>query len=116
MFTLTLHDRNGTQLNLGDVVRISDGRTWKFFAEVKYLADQQLITPFHTFSFMSVEKCELPTNAIRANETRYGIWHLPNDEPDGGAESFNNYLIEWRQCEYLLETRMWRIQPRTTLF
>lgn len=120
MFTLTLHDCNGTQLNLGDVVRISSGRTWAFYAEVKYLPEEQLITPFHTFSFMSVEKVdEVPANAIRSAEERYGIWHLPTNDPDGGADAFNRYLIEWRQCESLLAKRIFRIQPiggQTSLF
>lgn len=113
MFTLTIHDRSGNELHEGDFVKISDGKRFTFFAEVKYLEDIQVITPFHTFSFHSVEKVsEIPPEAKKSNEERYGIWYIYHEsaEPDEAAERFNRYLTSWRNCEYQLEKRSWRIK------
>jgi hypothetical protein len=111
MFTLHLYDRKGNELKEGDIVKISNGREFTFYAEVKYIAEERIITPFHTFSFHSFEKVDnLPEGAIRSTEERYGIWYLPGEkEQDNEAESYEQYLSEWRQCEYLIDKRYWRI-------
>lgn len=110
MFKLTLHDRNGEELKLGDIVKISLRNEFTFFCEVMYLPDLKVIAPFHTFSFHSFEKCELPTNAIKSQEAHYNIWYLENPEEDSQAEKFNNFLMSWRDCEYRLEERSYRIE------
>ena len=56
MFTLKLFDRKGTELNLGDIVKISDGKRFTFFAEVKYLESEGVITPFHTIILSHLKK------------------------------------------------------------
>ena len=111
MFQLKIYDRNGTELKEGDIVKISNGRLFEFYAEVKYLESEQLITPFHTFSFLSFVKVDrLPDNAVKSTEERYGIWYIPGENQEYiDAEQFNMYLLDWRQCESLLEKRMWRI-------
>ena len=119
MFTLELYDRLGQKLSIGDIVKISDGHKFQFFAEVKYLADEQCITPFHTFSFHSFEKVDkVPENAILLDEKRYNVWSLQDPEIDTNAEAAQHYLIEWRCCEKLLEQRIYRIKLNTqpTLF
>lgn len=113
MFLLKLFDRNGTELQLGDIVMISDGRNFKFFAEVKYLPEEKVITPFHTFSFHSFVKIDsLPKNAIKCTESRYDIWFVIEEDahPDFNAADFEKYLRDWRQCETLMEKRMWQIE------
>lgn len=112
MFTLTIHDRNGNQLNEGDIVEIHNGRHFTFWAEVKYLQEEQTIAPFHTFSFSSVEKVDkVPENAVKSTETRYGIWFLQDQEQhlqeDEGQ--FEKFLASWRECEYQLNQRCYRI-------
>ena len=117
MFKLSLYDREGTELQIGDTVKISDGKDFHFFAEVKYLPEEKIITPFHTFSFHSFVKVnEVPANAIKSDEERYNIWYLYQDdaEPDESAKEFSEYLMGWRQCEHLLEHRYFRINPITT--
>ena len=107
MFKLKLQDRNGIELNEGDIVKISNRHGFTFFAEVKYLEKEGIIAPFHTFSFHSFVKVDkVPDNAIKSTEERYGIWYVPDDvaEVDEDNESFNQYLISWRQCEHLLES------------
>lgn len=111
MFQLTLHDRNGEELRIGDIVRISLRNEFTFFCEVTYFPEAGIIAPFHTFSFHSFEKCELPANVIKSQETRYNIWYLDSPEDDKHAEKFNNYLMSWRDCEYRLEERCYRIKP-----
>lgn len=114
MFKLTIHDRNGVKLKEGDIVKMSDNRMI-FFAEIKYLEKEKVLTPFHTFSFHSVEKVDrLPETAIKSTEERYGIWFMPTTEfEDQGREAFSKYLMSWRECEHLLEKRMWRIEKIT---
>lgn len=112
MFTLTLHDRKGTELNEGDFVKISNGKQFTFFAEVKYLEKEGVIAPFHTFSFHSFEKVdEIPKEAKHSTEERYNIWYLYDEKAakDKNAETFKDYLISWRECEHHLEKRSWRI-------
>lgn len=113
MFTLKLYDRKGTELKIGDIVKISDGNRFTFFAEVKYLEDEQVITPFHTFSFHSVEKVDsVPKEARKSTEDRYGIWYISHGEAekDKGAKKFKDFLMSWRQCEHNIDERMWRIE------
>jgi hypothetical protein len=112
MFKLTLYDRIGNPLNLGDVVKISDGKQFNFYAEVKYLEKEKCITPFHTFSFHSFEKVDsVPEHAKPCNEERYKIWYIPNPEKDEkeNADYANKYLISWRECEHLLEKGHFKI-------
>lgn len=113
MFILKLYDRNGRELNIGDLVKISDHRSqFSFFCEVKWLEDEKVITPFHTFSFHSFEKIDkVPENAIKSTEERYNIWYLYEDQAEHDTEraSFDNYLMSWRECEHHLEKRSWRI-------
>src|SRR5690606_21722707 len=100
------------ELNLGDIVKLSDGRIFNFYCEVKYLEDEKVITPFHTFSFHSVEKVDqVPANAKLSTEERYKIWYVYSDEAelDENPEHGERYLMDWRQCEYLLEERMFQI-------
>lgn len=113
MFILKLQDRKGNELNEGDIVKISDGKSFTFFAEVKYLESEGIITPFHTFSFHSFEKIDkLPEGAIKSKEDRYNIWCLYREdaEEDKEAADFNRYLTSWRECEHHLERRSWKIE------
>ena len=113
MFKLELYDRAGNKLNLGDIVKVSNGREFSFYAEVKYLENEKVITPFHTFSFHSFEKVEsVPEHAKKSNEERYNIWytHSPELDEKDAAEHANKYLIDWRQCEHLLEKKCFRVE------
>jgi hypothetical protein len=114
MFTLELFDRLGQKLNLGDIVKVSNGKDFTFFAEVKYLAEEQIISPFHTFCFHSFEKVnEVPESAVKGSETRYKIWYNPIPAKDSkeSARLAEKYLTDWRVCERLLEQRVFRINP-----
>jgi hypothetical protein len=116
MFTLELYDRNGVKLQLGDLVKVSNGKDFNFYAEVKYLESEQCITPFHTFSFHSFEKVDsVPENAIKSTEERYNIWYLntKDAEADNNAEDGKDYLMSWRECEHNLEKRAFRIKLST---
>ena len=113
MFKLIIQDRNGNPLNESDIVKVSNGKDFTFYSEVKYLEDEGSIAPFHTFSFHSFEKVDkVPENAIRSTETRYGIWFMPSEsiEPDLHAKDFDRYLMSWRECEILLEKRCFKIE------
>lgn len=111
-FFLTLHDRNGVELKEGDYVKIIEHGRFQFFCQITYLPKEQVIAPFHTFSFMSLEKVKsLPKEAIKSTEERYNIWYLPNaEEFEQTDQQFNDYLLEWRQCEHHLDKRCWRIK------
>jgi hypothetical protein len=110
MFILKLFDRKGIELQLGDIVKISNGRHFNFFAEVKYLEEEKAITPFHTFSFHSFEKVErVPDEAIKSTETRYNIWYLPDPEEDSNSEIGEKYLMDWRACEHQLKQKCFQI-------
>jgi len=113
MFKLKLYDRTGNELSEGDIVKISDGRNFTFFSEVKYLSDEKCIAPFHTFSFHSFEKIDiLPDGVIEGkSEPRYKMWYMPeNKEEDTAHESHEQYLMSWRQCEHLLGQDCFRIE------
>lgn len=111
MFTLKLYDRNGTALSFGDIVKISDGKVFTFFAEVKYLEREKVITPFHTFSFHSIVKVDkVPEGAKKSTEERYDIWYIESPEEDTDSESAENYLTAWRECERLMEKGYYRIE------
>lgn len=111
MFTLKLYDRKGQELKLGDILKVSDGREFQFYVEVTYLEKERVIAPFHTFSFSSFEKVKsVPKEAIKSTEERYNIWYLEDKREDKGAAEFENYLMDWRQCEYLLEKGHYRIE------
>lgn len=114
MFTLKLFDRKGVQLNFGDIVKISNGKEFTFYAEVTYLHKEKLIAPFHTFSFHSFEKVDtLPYNAIKATgEERYNVWYTDDPELDlqQNEVAVKNYLIEWRECEHLIEQGVYQIE------
>jgi len=112
MFILKLHDRKGNELKEGDIVKISNGYEFTFFAEVKYIESEGIITPFHTFSFHSFEKVEsIPITAIKSKEERYNIWYLYKNETEKDKEfaNFEKYLMSWRQCEHHLGQRSWAI-------
>lgn len=115
MFRLKLFDRKGIPLNFGDIVKISNGREFGFYAEVTYLHDLKLIAPFHTFSFHSFEKVDvLPDNAIKATgEERYNVWYTEYSELDSeqNAVAVTDYLIQWRECEGLIEQGIYQIEP-----
>lgn len=109
MFILELYDSFGNKLKMGDVVKVSNGRNFCFYAEVKYLEKEKVITPFHTFSFHSFEKIDtLPENLKKATEERYNIWFQDNTEEQ--RISAEGYLSDWRQCEHLLEKGCYRIE------
>jgi hypothetical protein len=112
MFTLTIHDRKGTQLKEGDIVKVSDMGNFNFYAEVKFLEPEKVLAPFQTFSFHSFEKVDrVPDGALKSTEDRYGIWYLPDEvrETYEDGEQFNDYLMSWRACETPVERRAWRI-------
>ena len=114
MFTLKLYDRQGTELNQGDIVKISNGKRFTFFAEVKWLEKEQLIAPFHTFCFHSFEKVDkVPDNAKQGTEERYKIWHCYDDEAeeDLKAPEYERYLLDWRKCETEISKGVFKISP-----
>ncbi len=116
MFILELYDRIGNKLKIGDIVKVSNGQDFSFFAEVKYLEEEQIITPFHTFSFHSFEKVEkVPDNAKLLDEKRYKIWYIyPHEKDDKKVKKdAEKYLASWRNCEHLLEKRCFRIKKVT---
>ena len=120
MFILKLQDRKGMILNEGDIVKISDGKSFNFYSEIKYLEQEKAIAPFHTFSFHSFEKVDVVSeNAVLSTEKRYKIWFMQNPEIDNSPQDGEKYLIDWRACEHLLNQRCFLIEPivkQLTLF
>ncbi len=112
MFLLKLYDRNHKEVNIGDIVKISDGREFTFYSEVKYLEEEKKIAPFHTFSFHSFEKVDkVPDHAKESTETRYKIWYTHSPEPDERAQNFEGYLTDWRACEHILDRSVFELVP-----
>lgn len=118
MFILELYDREGTKLNLGDIVKISDGSRFQFYAEVKYIEKENIITPFHTFTYRSFVKIDkLPNDVVKSTEERYNIWYHKNPEEDNYSAEFEQYLSTWRHIEDFMDKRCWRIKKTNpTLF
>lgn len=113
MFILELYDSNGNKLECGDIVKVSNGREFSFYAEVKYLEVEQVIAPFHTFSFHHFEKVDhVPDHAIQSSEERYKVWytHTPEVTAPEAKQYAEKYLIDWRQCEHLLEEKCFRVK------
>lgn len=111
MFEITFHDRNGTELKEGDIVALSDGRSINFYCEVKWIEAEQIMAPWHTFSFHSVEKIDkLPDGVTLSDETRYKCWFHNSPLDDSDSKPFNNYLMEWRTCEREIDKRVFRIK------
>lgn len=111
MFTLKLFDRKGNELKEGDIVKISDGKRFTFFSEVKYLEKEKMIAPFHTFSFISFEKVDtVPEIAKKSTEDRYGIWYISHEDAEDDSETFDGYLMTWRQIEDHFQTKCWQIE------
>ena len=119
MFTLELYDRKGVKLNIGDLVKVSDGHHFSFFAEVTFLEHENAIAPFHTFTFHSFEKIDkLPDNVEKSTiEERYNVWYSVSDkkEIDEQAANFARYLHDWRQCERLIDDGCFRIKLQKQL-
>lgn len=110
MFTLKLYDRNGIELNQGDIVKVSNSEDFNFYSEVKWLELEQSIAPFHTFSFHSFEKVDsVPEHAIKGRESRYDIWYTNNADTDENAAAAEKYLTDWRACETLIEKGCFKI-------
>lgn len=123
MLILTLYDRKGIKLNFGDIVKVSDGKSFTFFSEVKYLEKDEVVAPFHTFSYHSFEKVDrVPKRAVSSLiETEYKIWYIPSDdsEKDLKAQDYEDYFKSWRDCDVLLQNRCFRIKlynDQKTLF
>lgn len=115
MFILKLYDREGNELKEGDIVKISNGKGFEFYSEVKFLETEMAIAPFHTFSFHSFVKVDkVPFDAVLSEEKRYRIWLTTNTEKDLTAHDHEKYLIDWRQCEKLLEEKCFRINRIVT--
>ncbi len=113
MFILKLFDRLGNEINEGDIVKISNKGYFNFFCEVKFIHEEMIIAPFHTFCFHSFEKVsEVPKDAILSSEKRYNVWYL-NDkdaQKDDNHGDFENYLMSWRECEYHIGQKSYRIE------
>jgi len=114
MFKLNLFDSIGNKLEMGDIVSVSDHKgALNFYAEVKYLESEQVITPFHTFSFHSFTKVDkVPDHAVKSTEERYNIWYTmnPGVNTEEVTKQAEKYLLDWRQCEHLLHSRCFRIE------
>ena len=111
MFELKLYDRKGTELKEGDLLAISDGSRFNFYAEFKFLEDGQIIAPFHTFSFHSFQKVDcLPDHAVKMEESRYNCWYTYYPETDVENDGdFEDYRLQWVECERKLENGLFKI-------
>ena len=109
MFIVKLKDRNGRPLQLGDIVKLSDGKRITFFVRVTWLPDIKKLAPFHTFSFHSIEYAgdnveSLPDGIVQCTEPRFDCWFMRGTNPDASAEAHERNLTEWRACEHVLES------------
>lgn len=109
MFIVKLKDRNGRPLRLGDIVKISDGKRITFFVRVTWLPEIKKLVPFHTFSFHSIEYVGdnvevLPDGIVQCVEPRFDCWFMPGTNLDASAKAHEQYLMEWRKCENVLES------------
>lgn len=113
-FILTIHDRSGTELQFGDIVKVHNDDKVQFYAEVTWMESEQAIAPFHTFTFHSFEKIDkLPYGVMKSTEERYNVWYIESPEED--TERFEGYLMSWRECEYQLKKKCFRIKPNKQL-
>jgi len=112
MFILKLYDRKGVELQIGDIVAISDGKRFYFWAQVTFLEKENAIAPFHTFSFHSFEKVDrVPDGAVASTEERYKIWYKYEEDAaeDNEAYNFGHYLADWQDCERQLNKGAYKI-------
>ena len=114
MFKLELCDRDGNTLQQGDIVKVSNGKDFTFYSEVKYIGDGN-IAPFSTFSFHSFKKVDkLPDNAVQGSEERYKIWWTGTGDVEKDIEitdRYSKYLIDWRNCETNINNKCFKITP-----
>ena len=112
MFIFELYDSLGEMLSEGDIVRVIGNYGVRFYSEVKYLDDEQVIAPFHTFSYHRFEKVhQVPDGCTESDtEERYKIWI--ESDPDKLKSNTDEYLASWRVCEHNLERRIYRISRR----
>lgn len=120
MFILKILDRNGREMKPGDIVKISNGDRFCFWAEVTYLEKEKAIAPWHTFSFHSMEYVkEVPKKSVKSTEERYNIWYVYHDdaEEDHKAADYEKYLQDWKDCERQIEKGAYQIELiKTKLF
>lgn len=111
MFTLKLQDRNGQELKQGDIVKVSDGKRYTFYTEVKFFKETGIISPFDTFSFHSFEKVDkVPDGLIeRSGDIANFRYWVAKDETDIDGQQFNGYLMSWRTCENLIKSKCFLI-------
>lgn len=132
MFRLTLHDNMGVELVEGDIVKvINRGHdNTIFFSEVRWIekngCKEGILVPFHTFSFHSFQKIEGGLEAllsiykdrlIECIVEGVEYWYvskldsekLNDDENEEDEDEVSKYLMDWRQCEYLISEGCYRI-------
>ena len=110
MYELKLYDRKGVELKEGDLLAISDGLRFNFYAELKFIENGQILAPFHTFSFHSFQKVDsLPDHAVKTKESRYNCWYTHFPELDVEPEEYEDYRLQWVECERQLEKGLFKI-------
>ena len=113
MFKLILMDREGKKLKIGDLVKVSDGRGFSFYAKIQYDKKSKTIAPFHTFSFHSFLKVDkLPKNAIERTDRNFTYWfvHNPESDLDVHQTTTRNYVLSWLECERALKESCYCIE------
>jgi len=109
MFILKIKDRQGVELNIGDLVQVHGRYSGSFFARIAFDPERKTIIPFSTFSFHSVEKIDkLPDNVTKADEKYGEYWY--SDTPSDTDEKFEKYLISWRECETKINSGAFNIE------